>query len=422
MNRNKSTNKDLLLIGVVIAGVFCVGLPVVLFSLYAIGNTLVQTSTRPNSLDPTAFPFPTRGTEFQYTPTPTLSIPATPLITPVSPIERSSGNAQYLLDSASTFIQAENYSGAMPYLEQAILEDPQNGDAYYYRARCLYQLSRNETYQGEYNYKISQAHEDIDKAILYGTTVGEPGDPYYLRYQIFDGYLGTEDLNLDRNVILEQGLENLRYAVKLGSEANPEQWIPLALFALDRCEEGMDELQHVKEYYGLSVPPSASMINIEAHGYVCLEQYDKALEYVDHGLAIESIPERRWLRSMVLYLLGRDNEAMNELNGLIDANPNFRGYRYYLRALIHYENGNRELAEADLLKGSYNTWERGDLRAYLLGQMALEEGEKEIAIEQLQYALATMDWFFRPVSQKIERQLADLGAQPLPDDPQLSEY
>jgi len=52
------------------------------------------------------------------------------------------------------------------------------------------------------------------------------------------------------------------------------------------------------------------------------------------------------------------------------------------------------------------------MRAFVLAQMALDDNDKELAIQYLQTALATLPYYYRPMYQKIERELADLGAEP----------
>lgn len=333
------------------------------------------------------------------------------------------GQHNTFFDAAYSYTLSENYAEAIPYWDQTLSEAPEYGDAYYYRAMCYLNVAKRQHFKSEYEYQIAQALEDVNNAIFYGMDTGKPGDPYYLRYQIYEGILGGVELVADQKLIHQLSVENLRAATVLGTtEGYSEQLIPIVLFFSNRCEEGMDEIKAIKEYYGLSAPPSAAMLNIEAHGYLCLNQLDKALEYVDRGLDIEVVPERIWLRANILYLMGRKGEALQELDRLIDAQPAYKGYRYYLRALIYYENGQRDLAEADLATGSGYTWARGGLRAYVMGLMALEDGDKEAGIQYLQYAIATTDWMYQSLVPKIERKLASVGAQPLPEEPQLSDF
>lgn len=253
-------------------------------------------------------------------------------------------------DTAVSFYVQGRCAEAIPYLDLAIDAIPENGDAYYMRAQCYYHLADNQRYQNEFEDYIDFAMNDVDKAIIYGVTTTQPGDPYNLRYYLYSRIVGNTEYRSARESLSEISLDNLRMAVSLGtSDKYQEQWIPIVLFYLNRCDEGMTEVAKLHEYYGISAPPSASLINIEAHGYLCLGQLDKALEYVNKGLDIETAPEHVLLRSMILYLMGRNEDALDDLNHLIAEKPSYNGYRYFLRALIHYENGERDLAEEDLM-------------------------------------------------------------------------
>jgi len=419
MNKEIESKKAFAIIGVTAFIVFCVCVPVTVLGLYLVRSASMVAPPPPYTMVPTTLPPSTQTSRLPSTQTATGLPPASFSLTPANVPEF--GAAQYYFDAAYSYTLSENYAEAIPYWDQVLAEAPENGDAYYYRALCYLHVARGQHFKGDYDLQIAQALEDIDHAIAYGVTMGEPGDPYYLRYQVYEGVRGGSELATERKIIDQLSLDNLRAATVLGTtEGYSEQWIPMMLFALNRCEEGMDEIGLIKEYYGLSAPPSASMLNIEAQGYLCLNQLDKALEYVDRGLDIQVVPERLWLRANILYLMGRKSEALQELDRLIDAQPTFNGYRYFLRALIHYENGEREQAESDLATGSGNTWGRGGLRAYVMGLMALEDGDKETGIQYLQYSLATMEWIHKSLIPGIERKLDSLDAERLPDEPQMS--
>jgi tetratricopeptide (TPR) repeat protein len=283
-------------------------------------------------------------------------------------------------------------------------------------AQDHYEAAVHETRLWVYMDENEQARIAIDKAIALDPT---KGDYYYLRFDIYEHLAGVQELRVDLKYYRAISLENLRMAVALGtSNEYANRWIPLALFSLGKCDEGMEELRQINIARGASAPPSASLWNIEAHGYLCLGQFDKALEYVDRGLEIDAPPERRWLRAIILYQLGRSDEALAQLNELIQAEPYYAGERYYLRALIYYEKGMFDLARQDLYTGQGNTWETGGLRTYVMGLMALDAGDQEMAIEYLQNSLATLYWYFCPtLIPRISNLLASLGAEPLPDRP-----
>jgi len=319
------------------------------------------------------------------------------------------------IQTAVSLMKQERFAEAIPYWDLVIYEIPSNGKAYANRGQCYLELTKNQRTLEEYLSYAELARADLDKAVELG---GAIGNTYFNRHTLFADLVGVQKQRADRDYLNGIALENLRMSVHLGNDS-PFSYrrIPLLLFNVGRCEEGMEEVKRIRQdVEGRSAPPSASLYNIEAHGYLCLGNLDKALDYVDRGLEIDNVPERRWLRSIILYQLGRKQEALDELNQLIEAKPYYNGYRYYLRALIYYDMGSKDLALQDLQSGSANTWSQSGLRSYVLGRIALDDGERQEGIQLLQDALATLEWYFRPtLFKQIEQELAANDAQPLPE-------
>src|SRR5512143_1397818 len=84
-------------------------------------------------------------------------------------------------------MSAGQWGHAIPYLDRAIQLAPQDGNAYYYRATCYYNLAAQDHIQTDFLAHTAQGRQDIDNAIAYG--IIDPnvkrGDPYYLRYEIY---------------------------------------------------------------------------------------------------------------------------------------------------------------------------------------------------------------------------------------------
>ena len=285
----------------------------------------------------------------------------------------------------------------------------------YSQAKQQHDRAIHETYEGNFYDLIAKAVENIDLAI---EMKPDEGEYYSLRYEIYAALAGNADYRSEYRYYQEIALENLRTAVALGtSDRYLERWIPLFLFSLGRCQEGMQELERIKTERGASAPPSVAMLNFEAHGYLCLGQFEKALEYVDRGLEIENIREHRWLRTMILYHLGRRNDALQVLNELIDECPNYCGNRYYLRSVIYFDLGMKDLAKRDLWTGSGNTWAQTGLNSYMQARFALDDGRREEAIYYFQEALDSIFWYHEALLPKIRAELVRLGVQPLPEEP-----
>jgi tetratricopeptide (TPR) repeat protein len=129
---------------------------------------------------------------------------------------------------------------------------------------------------------------------------------------------------------------------------------------------------------------------------------------------------KTYTKTAYLYQLERLEEALAVISESLESKPEFQGYRYYLRALIYYDMGETDLARADLETGSYYTWERSALYAYVSGKMALEEGQRDAGIAQLQLAEASLDHNFSLLRMRIIEELAQLGAEPLSITPSIT--
>lgn len=65
-------------------------------------------------------------------------------------------------------------------------------------------------------------------------------------------------------------------------------------------------------------------------------------------------------------------------------------------------------------------WGGWGLEAYVRGLMAVQEGDKEMAIRQLTWAYETLDWYFLSLLPEIEAQLMELGASIPPETTTLT--
>lgn len=108
---------------------------------------------------------------------------------------------------------------------------------------------------------------------------------------------------------------------------------------------------------------------IEARGYACRGDFDRALELAEQSFAIDRPRERLVQYAIMLYNAGRKQEALQQLDELINSRPNYGGGRYDIRALIYYEEGRTELALAELQAGASRAWgQMGDVRSLLGGE------------------------------------------------------
>src|SRR6185436_12360632 len=182
------------------------------------------------------------------------------------------------------------------------------------------------------------------------------------------------------------------------------------LAALGRCDEAMDEFNQLLQ---AAPEPSAGLNTGLSDSYQCQGKLEEALQSIDTALEIYPSFQRKMSRAFILYALGRLDESLAQINETIEDSPYYCGCRYYLRALIYYDQGKPDLAQKDIDFGTGQTWSRGGIRSYVLGRLALEAGDKTQGIAFLQEAEASLLWEYRPLLGRIQKDLTDLKAKTL---------
>jgi tetratricopeptide (TPR) repeat protein len=110
--------------------------------------------------------------------------------------------------------------------------------------------------------------------------------------------------------------------------------------------------------------------------------------------------------------MGRNQEAIQDLDASIERDPYYCGERYYLRGVLHAETGDLQKAEDDLRFGMGQTWGQGGLLPYGLGKISQAQGDKQAAIQYFQEAEASYG-LPDPILAKIRADLKALGGEPL---------
>jgi hypothetical protein len=181
----------------------------------------------------------------------------------------------------------------------------------------------------------------------------------------------------------------------------------------DRCEEAAQKIQEMIDQTDPDDSSMGGLYNMQSQAYICLGDAKKALQMIDKSMFNDVNMERKYLlKAQYLYQAGRRDEALQLLNTSLEQKPSYDGWRYYLRALIYLEMGEREKAEEDLMMGAGNTWWHVGLFSYVQGKMALEDNDTEAGIMLLQEAEATLTYLYAPLKARIQGELKELGVQP----------
>lgn len=344
------------------------------------------------------------------TPTPTVVIAETPTPDPAELpfLERFELAGPYISE-ALEYSRQGSYTESILAWDKALEIIPDWAEGYYNRGQAYLNLLGNQRSQQEFMHYLSLAGADFDQAIAL-----EPykkGDYYLGRYKYYDHLAGLQINRVD-NLQLEQiALDNLLIANRLGNfDPLAERYLLFSNIIVGNCDAGIEQASHLIE---TATEPSAALQTGLSLGYFCKNDLDKALQYIDKAIQIKDTCERRLERARILYVMGRNEEAITELDDTISSDPYYCGERYYLRGLLHAEMGNLEAAQEDLYFGMGQTWGRGGLLSYGLGKIALAQGDTETAIQYFQEAEVT----YRkvdPLLIKMQADLAALGAAPLP--------
>jgi tetratricopeptide (TPR) repeat protein len=300
-------------------------------------------------------------------------------------------------------MQESRYTEAVLIWDEIIATVPEYAEAYFQRGVCYDRLTETQRIYDETLAMAQRAYTDFTRAIELGPPKGE----YYYMRAISAGTLaGMQEFYVDKLPYLEQNLEDRLQAYALG-DSNPWETrsVGIALRTAGYCKESLDyflRLEEERSTRGRNKTRSGSIPSGIADAYYCLGDIENAVTYKE--VAINNAITRGdstedYVRDYArfLYAQGRYEEALDVMNVLIEAMPYYGGNRYYIRALLHYALGQPELAQEDIEFGAGQTWGQYGVRAYVLGQLALDEGDEEMGLYWLQLAEASLSPTENPV-------------------------
>ncbi len=365
------------------------------------------------SVVPTARPVPT------ITHTPSLTQTATLTQTPrptTTPLATALPSATYIFDDSPALEAVDTPLGGIPTASSA---QPKTADDYYTRA-LVASSARAVGSQYAYQEKMMLALDDINAAIALRSDVG---NYYALRQRIYYTLGGMETYTVDSQAIYRLALADAYQANSLGAtlEQYPERTIIVDLIMTNQCDLALSENQKLMDKTPKDHSQYGGVLSLQSRAYACLGRLEEAVQSIrDSKFNRQNIEIKEELEIMYLVQAGRNDEAMNLINKALACCPSYGGYRYLWRATIYYSQGQKDLARKDMLTGAMNSWARGNFLAYMQAQFALDEGNKQEAIEQLQLAEASLDAIFNSFRWKIQKQLAGLGAKPISPTPSIS--
>jgi tetratricopeptide (TPR) repeat protein len=381
-------------------------------------------STHPGGLTPTSAPVETRaiylpGATITSSPAPTskgtrTSLPTIYLVStpstetpevenqPALRLDRYQDIYYNKIPPALEWMLVGEYSRAIALWDSILADLPSYGYAYYQRARSYYLYALQSSIQAETMNGLKLALKDVNAAIESGPPIG---DLFILRYKIYTWFARLEPVRANSIEWLEMALEDARRADVLGnSDPSSDLYPGQALVASGRCQEALDEFAQLLAR--TSNGAQSGDLNEElARGYLCFGALDEALTHIDLAIQIQPSTSRQMVKAIVLYNMGKLEQAKDLLDEWIENEPSYYPERYFFRALIDFDLGKYDLARSDLEKGQSLSKDLRGVGAYVQGQLALIDGENERGRELMEYAEQSLDFGYGPLLNRIRSEL-----------------
>ncbi len=320
---------------------------------------------------------------------------------------------------ATVLFRADKYAEAALLWDEILAITPDYAFGYLARAQCYYFLGRyDQRILQETREYYDRAYWDLEQALELGLELGKV---YDTQYDLFLSRGNLEEYRINRDLWYEMGLEaNL---VSIDKGIRPE-WgnrnLGFQLFELGRCEEALEYFQKLE---AINDVESAGIYTGLADSYLCLKDYEQALHYIDLALDLFYSHEREQTRAIIQVNDGQLEEALEYFDKDIAVSPNYGARRYWIRAAIYYEMGDNDQALENIYESYGKSWGNKGVQSYVLGRIAIDEGDLEGGLNHLLDAEATMkrvdmpryyDW----IVAEIER----LGGTPLYPTPTPNTY
>ncbi|MBI3169338.1 MAG: hypothetical protein HYZ22_12715 [Chloroflexi bacterium] len=232
-----------------------------------------------------------------------------------------------------------------------------------------------------------------------------------------------EIYSVNKFTIYDLANQDVRKSIELGAPVSSYVYRHYArnLIEGNHCQEGLEETQKLIQQFGTQGPDYGQYYSVYlTEAYICLGELDKALESAQFITCDDPVSTCKSGLMTEIYLQSEDyDNALNTVNYMINWQPVGGGWRYFIRALIYYEQGLTELALQDLETGDAYSWYGNGVYWYVNAQMAFAEGDTETGINYLHQAEQTLDVGYAPLRQQIIKELASYGKKPIELEPNL---
>jgi tetratricopeptide (TPR) repeat protein len=323
--------------------------------------------------------------------------------------------AQADIARARSLTNSGKCADALTLWDKIISVVPEYADAYYLSAICIFQLTPPGLVEDDFRARLHAALADMNLAL---SLDARNGDYFFKRQEIYHELAAHELYRVDQDYWEKLSLADAQAAERFGTTHEyADRTTALRLIDAGQPAAAYDLFNTLPIVPGLTLETDPGLQ--EGLGESLFDQgfADKALVHFD--LAIKAGPGEYKSREKAIVLLsqGKLAQAYNVLDAM-STNGQLCGCSYYIRALIYYQMGQPAQAQADIDTGSQQTWERGGVRSYVLGLLALDQGDQAAGTQLLQEAQASLRRMYGPLLLKqIQNKLDQLGVPRLDPTP-----
>ena len=335
-----------------------------------------------------------------------------PTPTPMDTLSREATLSAYGYEMDQYF-QQKDMQNWMTTADKAVALDPTNYRTYFYRAEVFKASAQDQIGLQQYMDILTRGLQDIDKAI---SLENSDGDLFLLRSKILSDMAAGYPYRADRNYFYQKALENARVAEKLGSpqKLHPERQVVMYLTYLGDCSSAMDQINRLSDSPPDEDSKTLTLDNVNELTFACQGEYQKAYDKFSAYLMTTNNSDGFSLAEAVyLYQLGKLDEALKIVDRGTSGQKERNGDFYFVRALVEYDQGMDKQALQDADLADRYSWSANSFTSYIEGLEDVRNGKKDLAVQKLQYAEATLDILFNSAIHRAHLELEKLDAKPL---------
>lgn len=357
---------------------------------------------------------------------PTISVPTQtaypsdtpyPISTPYS-TDTPFVSATSRLIEADALMQQGKCTEAMPILNRLIEEEPDWALPYERRGSCNLSFQSNVFTEAQ-GYLLA-ALQDANTLI---ELQPESGGYHAWRNYVLREMANLEIYSVNEFAIYDLANQDVVKAMELGVDPSSYAYRHYArnLIEGNHCQEGLAETQKLIDQTTMQSNEFGQYYSLYlTEAYICLGELDKALESASYITCDDPVSTcKSGLLTEIYFQMGDYKNALDTVNYMINLQPVGGGWRYFIRALIYYKQGERELTLQDLELGDAYSWYGNGVYWYVKAKLAMDAGDKENGIIYLQNAEQTLDVTYMPLRQEIIKELKTYGEEPIVLNPSL---